>query len=593
MNRFAGCAVFSFFLAAALSPSEASAETVRIDIEPGEYWWGGTVGGGWRMPVGADGHETRDLRIQADGNQAAPLLLSTKGRWVWCEDPFKYVFTNGTLTVETGPAPRRVGDVRHPMDVFALEEAAKGEPPSSASVAVAAAIPNIELTCYSKRTFAPIQTGRAPGGTLRAAFEHCSKTFFPPKGAPRAEWFAQPVLNTWVELNYNQNEKDILEYAARFRENGLGRGGVFQIDCFWHTDSFGLWRFHGERFRDPKGMVRKLNEMGFRVILWYSPFVTMDQMPYRLLRDKHGILKDARLCRPGRATQGLPISWWDGYSAVYDPTSPFGREWCLETMRRIMTEYGVEGFFFDGGGTQEYPPGDYAAYDRTAQPTDLCRAFQMMSTKVPFGECREAWKMGGEAVLQTLRDKAPKWSEIRRCITDMIAAGQLGYPFVVADLIGGGTCGNSGSGVFGLNWQTELFIRHMQVECLSPVMMFSGSPWRVLPPDAQQIVRDTLKLRERFSARIGAMALESGRTGLPILRSMDFEFPGRGYELVLDQFMMGEDLLVAPVIEGGVKTRKVVIPPGVWRADDGVVYTGPKVVTVEAPLHRLPHFVRE
>ena len=201
--------------------------------------------------------------------------------------------------------------------------------------------------------------------------------------------------------------------------------------------------------------------------------------------------------------------------------------------------------------------------------------------------------MGGEALVQTLRDKAPKWSEIRRCVTDMIAAGQLGYPFVVADLIGGGTCGNTGDGVFGLNWQTELFIRHMQVECLSPMMMFSGSPWRVLPVEAQQIVRDTLKLRERHVSRICALALESGRTGLPMLRSMDFEVPGHGYELVLDQFMMGSDLMVAPVVEGGVKTRKVVVPPGVWRADDGTVYNGPKTITVETPIQRLPHFVRE
>ena len=74
------------------------AETVTIDLLPGEYWWGGTVGGGWRMPVGEKGREVKDLRVDSDGNQAAPLLPSTKGRWVWCEDAFKYTIAEGKLT---------------------------------------------------------------------------------------------------------------------------------------------------------------------------------------------------------------------------------------------------------------------------------------------------------------------------------------------------------------------------------------------------------------------------------------------------------------------------------------------------------------
>ena len=82
----------------------ASAETKTIDLLPGELWWGGTVGGGWRMPVGEKGREVKDLRVDSDGNQSAPLLLSTKGRWVWCEDAFKYTIEGGKLTVETGPA---------------------------------------------------------------------------------------------------------------------------------------------------------------------------------------------------------------------------------------------------------------------------------------------------------------------------------------------------------------------------------------------------------------------------------------------------------------------------------------------------------
>jgi alpha-glucosidase (family GH31 glycosyl hydrolase) len=65
-----------------------------------------------------------------------------------------------------------------------------------------------------------------------------------------------------------------------------------------------------------------------------------------------------------------------------------------------------------------------------------------------------------------------------------------------------------------------------------------------------------------------------------------------GYAGIRDEFMMGRDLLVAPVMEKGAVSRKVVLPPGKWLADDGQAYDGPGVVDVAAPIGRLPHFER-
>jgi len=88
------------------------------------------------------------------------------------------------------------------------------------------------------------------------------------------------------------------------------------------------------------------------------------------------------------------------------------------------------------------------------------------------------------------------------------------------------------------------------------------------------------------------LAKASARTGEPMMRNLEYCFPHMGYADVKDEFMMGEDLLVAPVMEKGAASRKVVIPPGKWRADDGRIYSGPAVETVEAPLSRIPHFER-
>jgi alpha-glucosidase (family GH31 glycosyl hydrolase) len=74
---------------------------------------------------------------------------------------------------------------------------------------------------------------------------------------------------------------------------------------------------------------------------------------------------------------------------------------------------------------------------------------------------------------------------------------------------------------------------------------------------------------------------------------MEYAYPNMGYAEIRDQFLMGEDLLVAPVVEKGAKTRSVIIPPGRWRGDDGKVVEGPVAVEVATPIERLPYFVRE
>ena len=76
------------------------------------------------------------------------------------------------------------------------------------------------------------------------------------------------------------------------------------------------------------------------------------------------------------------------------------------------------------------------------------------------------------------------------------------------------------------------------------------------------------------------------------MRSLEYVYPGRGYAKISDEFLMGDELLVAPVVEKGAKVRQVVVPPGRWRGDDGIEVEGPAEIVVETPLARLPHFKR-
>ena len=142
----------------------------------------------------------------------------------------------------------------------------------------------------------------------------------------------------------------------------------------------------------------------------------------------------------------------------------------------------------------------------------------------------------------------------------------------------------------GAPFDAELFIRSAQVHALCPMMQISASPWRVLGPEHQEIFKKVVALRQRFAPRFVALAQESAKTGEPIMRNLEYGFPGNGYAEIKDEFMMGDSLLVAPVMEKGKVSRNVILPPGKWRADDGQVYEGGKTIEVSAPLPRLPYF---
>ena len=96
----------------------------------------------------------------------------------------------------------------------------------------------------------------------------------------------------------------------------------------------------------------------------------------------------------------------------------------------------------------------------------------------------------------------------------------------------------------------------------------------------------------KYADRFVALARECAVSGEPMLRSLDYMFPGHGWEPIVDQFMIGDFLMVAPQVRKGARTRQVAVPPGKWKADDGSVVEGPRTIAVDTPVSRLPYFER-
>jgi len=543
-------------MCAALLATTCFADALSVKMLPGEKWWGLCNNFGRNMPFSEKSDFKCDLRQDNYSHQSLSLLCSDKGRAVWCAEPVGVKISGGEICLESDNG-----------EILLVNDA---------------------------------------GRSLAEAFRYASKAWFPPTGEePELLYFAAPQYNTWIELTYHQNEKDILAYAKSMIDHGLPPG-VFMIDDTWQH-GYGEWEFDARRFSDPKGMMAKLHAMGFKVLLWMCPFVSMDSPAYRRIAFgknpddvrgypmKGGFLVESLKPGWGGVPPPAAIRWWNGKSALLDFTHPNAVAWFDEQLSRLVGDYGADGFKFDGGGVMFYSgfDGDEGeskktfAHDPSASPSAQSALYGQFALKYKGSEYRNGFGFAGKPVIMRLHDKAHSWDALRRLVPDMLAAGFVGCPFICPDMIGGGSWT---AFLPGAPFDPELFVRSAQVHALCPMMQISASPWRVLNMEHQRIFSEVVSLRQKFAPRFVELAKESANTGEPMMRNLEYCFPGMGYAEVKDEFMMGDSLLVAPVMEKGATSRKVLVPPGRWRADDGSEVIGPCEITVAAPLSRLPYF---
>ena len=218
-------------LSAAVFASAAFAETYTSVISPleGEKWWGAATFFGSHMPY--ENFDEKDLAKSNYSNQSAPLFVSSKGRYVWSDKPFKFSAKNGVITITS--------------------------------------------------EFEKIQPVAA-GKTLKDAYLAASKIHFEPSGAiPEDVFFSMPQYNTWIELMYNQNQADVEKYADDVIKNGFPVG-VFMVDDNWQN-YYGNFDFRADKFPDPKAMMDRLHAKGFKVMFWICPFVSPASPEFREL----------------------------------------------------------------------------------------------------------------------------------------------------------------------------------------------------------------------------------------------------------------------------------------------------------------------
>ena len=513
--------IIGFFLSGAVNGQNVSFhDSLDINVGKDTYWWAGVINHGNKMPLTAPYQANFNSNY---GNQVQPLMLSSTGEVIWSDHPYRLHFSPGKLKIK-GPVQYYKGS-----------------------------------------------------GTLKDAYQYASRTYFPPSGKmPDSLLFTRPQYNTWIELMYDQNQKDILVYAGNIIAHGFPPG-LLMIDDNWQED-YGKWNFHPGRFPDPVKMIDDLHNIGFKVMVWVCPFISPDCDVYRELMSKKYLVTD---------NNGEPaiVRWWNGASALLDLTNPEAFDWFKSQLDRLIDEYGVDGSKFDGGDFEYYK--DVHSFKQDATPEEHSELYGKMGLFYPLNEYRAMWKMGGQPLAERLRDKGHGFDDLQLLIPNMLTAGLMGYYFSCPDMIGGG---EFTSFLDDAVLDQESIVRSAQCHALMPMMQFSVAPWRVLDDRHFAAVKKSVAIRERYKNYILELAEKAAKTGEPIMRPMEYAYPHQGYAEITDQFLLGDWILVAPILKKGATVRKVVIPKGRWKSFDGQIISGPETIDVKVSLDDLPFF---
>jgi alpha-D-xyloside xylohydrolase len=425
-----------------------------------------------------------------------------------------------------------------------------------------------------------------------------------------------PAFPDWAsgfwqsKLRYASQE-ELETVAKEYHQRNLPLS-VIVID-FFHWTRHGDWQFDPQCWPDPRGMVKRLEKLGIKVIVSIWPTVSRLSKNYQEMWNKKFIVRN----KMGSAAQMYFVDNQaeEGiYLHYYDSTHPDARKFIWEKVKQGYYQYGIKIFWLDACEPEMLPfmPENLRFYAGDGEavancyPLDHVRGFYegMLAEgeKAPLFLCRSAWagsQRFGAAVWSG--DIQSTFSALRAQVKAGLNIGLSGIPWWTCD-IGGFRGGDPTS----LSFQ-QLIVRWFQFGVFCPIFRlhghrlpnkddFNGAPnevWSFGEP-AYQIIRKYMTLRERLRPYVMQQMANTSNTGIPPMRPLFVDFPSDPvcYQ-VEDEYMFGSDLLVAPVLDADIKMRNVYLPAdSTWKdAWTDQVYEGGQWLSVEVPLDRIPLFL--
>nr|WP_240948027.1 TIM-barrel domain-containing protein [Planosporangium mesophilum] len=409
-----------------------------------------------------------------------------------------------------------------------------------------------------------------------------------------------------------ETEKQIREVAARLRADGIPADAVYlDIEAL---DEYRNFTWDRKRFPDPAGLVRDLAAQGLQTVLLvdvgikyqpeggYRPFTEGAERGY-FLSDSGGRL--------------LLRYVWPGLCAFPDFLRPDVRDWWGHLHDELLAT-GIHSFvndmnepsmrdrpIYEPGARPVDPPPDtpHGPPDERTTHAEVHNVYanaENVATRGAIirhrpGERPFLLSRAGFAGLQRdaatwTGDNASYWEELELSLPQLLTLGLCGAAFAGADI--GGFYADAGP---------ELLARWYQLGAFYPLARAHNAkgcsdqePW-VWGERIEAVCRRALELRYRLLPYLYTVFADASRTGAPVLRPLLYHYgDDESARLRDDQALLGRDLMVAPVLRPGRRTREVYLPEGRWYdLRTGAAADGRASVLADAPLEgELPVYAR-
>jgi alpha-D-xyloside xylohydrolase len=413
-------------------------------------------------------------------------------------------------------------------------------------------------------------------------------------------------LGLWVSRAYYKTPEEAVGVAAKLRERRIPCD-VITLDgrAAWKVETRFNFRWDPDRFADPRASLAAIRQHHLRVCVWEYPYVSIHDPLFQELVAKEFLLRNA---------YGDPYVFsWDTdpatspfgnvltplpESGILDFTNPAAYAWWRDAHAGLF-EDGVDVIKSDFG---EQIPDDAVAFNgdrgrrlHNVYPLlynrcvwEATRTFAPPENGAPLVWSRAAWSSQQRYPMGWGGDPQSDWEGLAASIRGGLSWGMSGNPFHSSDI----------GGFYGADQPpAELFVRWLQATVFSSHIRVHGigerEPW-AFGDEAEAIARKWLAFRYRLIPYLETVIRAATQTGLPVMRAMPLAFPRnaltRTYET---QFMCGDALLVAPIVQAGGEVE-IALPPGGWYdLNSRRRFGGRQVLRYRAPLDQFPVFGRE
>jgi alpha-D-xyloside xylohydrolase len=425
-----------------------------------------------------------------------------------------------------------------------------------------------------------------------------------------------PMLPEWAagfwqcKLRY-ETQAELLAIAREYKRRGLPLSVI--VSDFFHWTMMGDWKFDPECWPDPAAMNRELSEMGVKLMVSVWPTVNAQSENFAEMKQR-GLLVRTERGVPANHIIADTHPGGNVYIHYYDATHPEARQYIWEKVRENYYKNGVRLWWLDACEPEIYPADNDNLRYHLGNGLEVGCLYPLLHARAFFegmkaeGEseiislCRSAWagsQRYGAAVWSG--DIPSTFEALQVQVRAGLNIGLSGIPWWTTD-IGGFHGGDPESPYF-----RELIVRWFQYGAFCPLFRLHGyrlptREWDGGPneiwsfgEEAYVILRALLFLRQRLRPYILEQMKIAHQRGTPPMRPLFYDFPtDRQCWEVEDQFLFGPDILVAPILQHGVRARQVYLPRGiVWRdAWKGEKFEGGQWIEADAPLERIPVFLR-